>query len=132
MLDRALTSMVVVAAACAAAALAVFAAGFAVYALLEAQLGPAGAWAAVAAIAASGVGLAALIVARRAKQQEDESEQARAMLLNSLPGGLGDIARNHPLVVLAVSVAGGALAARHPKLMRDALGLVSAWVDSRR
>ena len=132
MFDRALSSMIAMAAACAAAALAVFAAGFAIFALLQPQLGPAGASAAVAAIAALGVALAAFVVARRAKARERESEDARAMLLNALPSGVGDFARDHPLAILAVSVLGGALTARHPKLARDLVGLVSAWVDSRR
>jgi hypothetical protein len=127
MFDRAAASLIATTTACAAAALAVFAAGFALYALVQPALGAAGAAAAVATASAALVGIYALIAHFRAKEKEREAELAQAQLLNSLPLGLGGVAREHPMVALAVTLLGGVVAARHPRLSRDLLAIVARF-----
>lgn len=126
MFERATASLIATTAACAAAALAVFAAGFAIYALAAPSLGPAGGAALVAAIATLGVGAYALYAHLKAKRKETEAAEAQSALLDSLPLGLGHFTREHPLAAAAVTVLGGALAARHPRLTRDILAIVAS------
>jgi protein-S-isoprenylcysteine O-methyltransferase Ste14 len=127
MFDRAMASVIATAAACAAAVMAVFACGFALYALVEPQLGPAGAAAVVALVAALAVAVFALVAAQRARARERESQVAQAQLMEELPLGLGDIARDRPLVTLGVTALGGILAARHPTLVRDLIHIVARF-----
>ena len=127
MFDRAMSALVATSAACAAAVLAVFAAGFALYALIQPQLGAAGAAAIVALAASFLVALYALIATLRARQRERETALAQAELLDELPLGLGDIARERPLVTLAVTALGGLLAARHPTLVRDLIHIAARF-----
>lgn len=129
MLDRALTRIVAIAAASAAAVMAVFASGFALYALILPQLGSAGAAAVVALAAALCVALFALAMALRARQREREAEIAQQAIAEALPQGfgLGDFARDRPLVSLAVTALGGIIAARHPALMRDVLSVAARF-----
>jgi hypothetical protein len=119
------------AAASAAAVMAVFASGFAIYALILPTAGPAGAAAIVALIATLGVALFALAVSMRARAREQEREREaqalQAEVLDELPLGLGDIARDRPIVTLAVTALGGILAARHPSLVRDLIGIVARF-----
>jgi hypothetical protein len=109
--------------------MAVFAAGFSLYALILPQLGAAGAAAVVALVAALGVSLFALAMALRARQREREAAIAQAELANALPNsfGLGEFARERPIVTLAVTALGGLLAARHPALARDLLAIVAKF-----
>jgi hypothetical protein len=127
MFDRALSSFIAVAAACAAAVLAVFASGFALYALLLPTVGPALAAAIVALCAAFLVALYAFFATLRARKKERETAVAQAELLDELPMGLGDLARERPLVTLAVTALGGLLAARHPTLVRDLIHIVARF-----
>lgn len=127
MFDRAAAAMIAVVVACSAAALAVFAGGFALYALVEPTAGAAGAAGLVALAAALLVGGYAFIAAERAKSKAREAETAQAQLMDELPMGLGDFARDRPLAALAVTVLGGALAARHPRLTRDLLAIVARF-----
>lgn len=125
MFQRATGSVIAVAAAGAAAVLVVFATGFAIYALIEPLIGAAGAAASVAAIAAAGVGVYALVAGQRVKAREREAEDARAALLEALPLGLGEIARERPIATLAASVLGGVVAARHPRVIRDVITILA-------
>lgn len=129
MLDRALTRIVAIAAASAAAVMAVFASGFALYALILPRVGAAGSAAIVALVAALGVALFALLMALRARQREREAEIARQAIADALPQGLGlgDFARERPLVSLAITALGGIVAARHPTLMRDVLSIAARF-----
>lgn len=131
MFDRAMATVISTAAASAAAVMAVFALGFAIYALIEPTAGPAGAAAIVALIATLGVGLFALFVAMRNRKREAEREREAAALqaqvMDEMPLGLGDIARDRPIVTLAVTALGGILAARHPTLVRDLIGIVARF-----
>jgi hypothetical protein len=129
--DRAATSMLAAAAACAAAAMAIFAGGFALYALVEPEVGSAGAAAIVAGASALIVGLYAWITILRARAKEREAALQQSALLDSLPLGLGGLAREHPIATLLVSVLGGAVAARHPKMVRDLLAIVARFGGDR-
>lgn len=131
MLDKAMATVIATAAACAAAVMAVFATGFAVYALVLPTAGPAGAAAIVAVIAALAVGLFALVTMLRARAHERERERENAALqaqmMDEMPLGLGDFARDRPMVTLAVTALGGILAARHPALARDLISIVARF-----
>jgi len=127
MFERVSANLIAVVTACAAAILAVFALGFALYALVEPQLGPAGAAASVAGAAALLIGAIALGLHLRAKQKEREAAVLQAELADSMPLGIGGFAKDHPLVAIGVTVLGGALAARHPKLSRDLLAIVARF-----
>jgi len=127
MLDRAMATVIATAAACAAAVMAVFATGFAIYALIAPTAGPAGAAAIVALIATLGVALFAVVVALRSRQRERENAALQAEVMDELPLGLGDIARERPIVTLAITALGGVLAARHPTLARDLIAIVARF-----
>ncbi|ANP45007.1 hypothetical protein [Candidatus Viadribacter manganicus] len=127
MFDRAMAAVVATAAAAAAVVMVVFALGFALYALIEPNIGPAAAAAMVALAAALVVALFALVAALRRRKHEREAAIAQAQLMNDLPLGLGDIARERPLMALAVTAVGGLLAARHPTLVRDIIHIVARF-----
>lgn len=129
MFERATASLISTVVACASAALAVFASGFAIYALAAPSLGPAGAAAVVAGASALLVGAFALYAHVKAKEKARESAEAQSALLDSLPLGLGSLTRDHPLAALAATVIGGALAARHPRLARDLIALAARFTD---
>ncbi|MET0181325.1 MAG: hypothetical protein ABW199_00410 [Caulobacterales bacterium] len=121
MLEKALNSLVGLTIVCASAALAVFAGGFAVYAIVAPQLGPAGAAAVVAAVAASIVGITGVIRLVRAQQRERESVLARHELAAGLPEPLRGVMQDHPLAAIAVTVLGGVVAARNPRIIREVI-----------
>jgi hypothetical protein len=127
MFDRAMTGLIAAAAACAAAAMAVFALGFALYALIVPEVGAAGAAAIVALAAALLVALYALFATLHARRREREAAVAQAELLDELPLGLADIARDRPLVTLGITALGGLMAARHPTLVRDLIHIAARF-----
>jgi hypothetical protein len=127
MFDRAMAAVVATAAACAAVVMIVFALGFALYALIEPAVGAAAAAAFVALAAALVVAIFALIAMLRARKRDREAAIAQAELMDELPLGLGDIARERPLITLAVTALGGILAARHPALVRDLIAIVARF-----
>lgn len=127
MFDRAMAAVVATAAAAAAVVMAVFALGFALYALIEPNIGAAGAAAIVALAAALVVAIFALIAALRKRKREQEAALAQAQLMDELPLGLGDIARERPILTLALTAVGGILAARHPTLTRDLIAIVARF-----
>jgi len=127
MFDRAMATVVATAAACAAVVMAVFAIGFAIYAVLVPYTGEPGAAAIVALIAALAVAIFALFATLRARKRERETQVAQAELLDELPLGLGDIARDRPLMTLGITAAAGLLAARHPTLVRDMIHIVARF-----
>ena len=127
MFDRAIAGLIAAAAACAAAAMAVFALGFALYVLIAPSAGPAGAAAIVALAAALLVALYALFATLQARRRERETAVAQAELLDELPLGLGDVARDRPLLTLGITALGGLLAARHPTLVRDLIHIVARF-----
>lgn len=131
MLDRAMVTLIATAIACAIATMAVFAAGFALYSLVLPTAGPAGAAGLVALVAALILALAivGIMLRSRAKEREREREAAiaQAQIMDEMPFGLGDFARDRPMVTLAVTALGGILAARNPKLSRDLLSIVASF-----
>lgn len=127
MLDRAMAAVVATAAAAAAVVMAVFALGFSLYALIEPNIGPAAAAAIVALASALVVAVFALIAALKRRQREREAAVAQAQIMDDLPLGLGDIARDRPLVTLGVTALAGLLAARHPTLVRDLIAIVARY-----
>lgn len=127
MFDRAMAAVVTTAAAAAAVVMIVFALGFALYALIVPNIGPAAAAAFVALAAALIVSLFALVVAWRKRKHEREAAIAQAQLMDDLPMGLGDIVRDRPMVTLAITALGGILAARHPTLMRDLIHIAARF-----
>jgi hypothetical protein len=131
MLDRAAFAVVGAVALCSVAALGVAAADFALYAFAAPALGPAGAAALVAGVAAAVFAVLALALALRRRRREQAAEEARASLLGLIPEDLGAIARERPLVALLISLVSGAAAARHPGLARDLVSLLAAWTRTR-
>ncbi|MEZ5996533.1 MAG: hypothetical protein R3C25_12370 [Hyphomonadaceae bacterium] len=127
MFDRAMAAIVATAAASAAVVMAVFASGFAIYALIEPQVGAAGAAAIVALVATSAVSVVAVATVLRSRKREQEAAVAQAQLLDDLPLGLGDIARDRPLVTLGVTALASLLAARHPTLVRDLASILTRF-----
>lgn len=127
MFDRAALALITTVVACAAAALGVFAGGFALYALTLPTAGQAGAAGIVALVAALLVGAYALIIVIRAREKAREVEVAQAELMDELPLGLGDVARERPLVTLAIALVGGMLAARNPQIVRELMGLAGRF-----
>lgn len=127
MLDRAMAAVVATAAAAAAVVMAVFALGFSLYALIEPNIGSAAAAAIVALASALVVAVFALVAALKRRQREREAAVAQAQIMDDLPLGLGDIARDRPLVTLGVTALAGLLAARHPTLVRDLIAIVARY-----
>lgn len=127
MFDRAMAAVVVTAAASAAVVMAVFALGFSLYALIEPTIGAAGAAAIVALVAALAVSVFALVNMLRARQRERETAVAQAQLMEELPANFGGLAREHPLLTLAVSAVAGVIAARNPGLLRDLVAIVARF-----
>lgn len=119
MFDRALSSLVGLTVVCAAAALAVFAAGFAIYAVALPHVGAAGAAAIVAAVAAAGVGAGGLIQMHRARAKEAEAAAAQADLAGAIPEPLRGFMQRHPIAAIAATVVGGLVAARNPRMIRE-------------
>lgn len=132
MFDRAMAVVIATAAACAAAVMAVFACGFAIYALVLPTAGPAGAAAIVALIATLAVAGFALVIVLRSRARERQAAVAQAELMDDLPMGLGDIARDRPLVTLGITALSGLLAARHPTLVRDVISIIARFSGRRR
>lgn len=128
MLERATDDIIALAAAAAAAVVTVVAAAFALYAAcLSSHMSPAWSAAVVSAAAAAIVGILYGIATLRARAKQRAAEDAQAELARQLPINVAGLARDHPFAALAVSVVGGALAARHPKLARDLLSLVTRF-----
>lgn len=129
MIDRAASTMITMAAIGASAVMGVFAVGFAVYAFAEPYVGPAWAAAIVAGLSGLVLGVYALAMTLKARERERQQAAVQASLLNALPLGLGNIARDHPIAALLVSLVGGAVAARHPRLVGDLVHLFAKATD---
>lgn len=123
MFDKALSSLLTATLVCAALALAVFAAGFALYAVAL-PLGPAAAAAIVALTAAATVGIIALLHSLRTRKDAQEAAVARVELATALPGDVTELMRKHPLAAIGVSLLGGVVAARNPRLIREAITIL--------
>ena len=110
--------MIVAAAALAAAAAAmVVALAYALYALLEPELGASGA----AAVTAGGLALVALLIGllflRRSRPRHDEHHHPAAALAGMLPDRLGGLVRAQPLLALGALAVGAYVVLRRPGLL---------------
>ncbi len=121
MFDKALNSLLGATIICASAALAIFAAGFALYALVLPYVGPAGGAAIVAASASVLIGAAGLLHRMRAKQREAERAAAQVELTSAIPEPLRGLMQKHPIGAIAVTIVGGILAARNPRIIREVI-----------
>jgi hypothetical protein len=129
MFERATASLIAIAAMCAATALAVAAAGFALYAALLPQLGPAWSATAVAGAAALAAAIIAVVLKLRADRKQLHAEVVGSNIVGLLPNQVRHFIADRPLATLLISVLSGFLASRNPALMRE---LVSALHASRK
>jgi K+-sensing histidine kinase KdpD len=125
MFDRALSVVITSAAAGAAAVLAVFASGFALFAFVEPHVGTAGAAAIVALAAALSLSLAALVMTLQAHARERREQAERASAMNDLPQLLSGLIEDRPLLSLALSAGAGLLAATNSSLLRDIAAILA-------
>lgn len=120
MMERTLMALAAAAAIAAAAAVGVFSAFFALYALVEPQLGAPGAAAVVAASAAILVALAGFIAARKV-----EGDRPRGAAHTPPDATLVDtilsLVRERPLLASGAAVAAGIYALRNPQLIAAVL-----------
>jgi formate hydrogenlyase subunit 3/multisubunit Na+/H+ antiporter MnhD subunit len=123
MMRSALNHAVMLGAASAAAGLTVFAGGFALYALVEPRLGPAGAAAIVALAAALIVALVAIVMLLRIRTDERRAAEERARQASEPASGFGGFTRDHPLLTLGATALAGVLSARYPNLAQQLMSL---------
>lgn len=126
MIRSALSHAIMLGAAAAAAGLTVFAGGFALYALLEPMLGPAGGAAVVALAAAFVIAIIAIIMLMRIRADERRAAEERARRAAEAPAGLAGFAQDHPLLSLGVTALGGILASRYPGLASQLMSLFNS------
>ena len=113
--EKTLMTLAAAAAIAAAAAVGVFAAAFALYAVVQSYLGPAGAAAVVAAVAALIVAIAGLIAARKV-------EHRRPLGYSATPDTFGltekivGIVRARPILSIGAGLAAGIFALKNPIL----------------
>lgn len=119
MMERTLMALAAAAAIAAAAAVGVFSAFFALYALVEPQLGAPGAAAVVAASAAILVALAGFIAAR--KVEGDRREATTATPDATMVDTILSLVRERPLLASGAAVAAGIYALRNPQLIAAVL-----------
>lgn len=113
--EKTLMTLAAAAAIAAAAAVGVFAAAFALYAVVETWLGPAGAAAVVAAVAALIVAIAGLIAARKAEQRQPPRAGAAPEPF-SFAEKVVDIVKDRPLLSIGAGLAAGIFALKNPTL----------------
>lgn len=121
MLNRAVASLIVATAVCAAAAVAVLAGSFALFVLIEPSAGTACAAGAVALGASLMVGFYAFLVAHRARK----AEAAQRALANQLQALAGGFAHKHPIAAIFAALAGGVLEAHGPRLMHELMNIAA-------
>jgi len=113
--EKTLMTLAAAAAIAAAAAVGVFAAAFALYAVVETWLGPAGAAAVVAAVAALIVAIAGLIAARKVEQGQPPRAGAAPEPF-SFAEKVVDIVKDRPLLSIGAGLAAGIFALKNPTL----------------
>ncbi|WP_421739768.1 hypothetical protein [Caulobacter sp.] len=104
------------AAIAAAAAVGVFAAAFALYAVVQTYLGPAGAAAVVAAVAALIVAVAGLVAARKADQRQAPRQGAAPQDSFGFAEKVVEIVKDRPLLSIGAALAAGVFALKNPTL----------------
>jgi hypothetical protein len=129
MFERAAASLIAVSAMCAAAATAVVAAGFALYAALLVRFGPAWSAALVALAGAVVAAVLAVVLKLRADRRQLHADLVRTNIVGLLPAEARHFIADRPIATLAISLLSGFLASRNPTLVRE---LVSVLHPSRR
>lgn len=119
MIKKLVLGVIALSAVATAVGVALVSAAFAVYASLVTDLGPPGAAAAVAGIAALLVAVLGLVVALRAKGRPHPHAEP------SLMDTIGGIARERPMLAAGGALLAGLIALKNPKL---AAGLASAFL----
>ena len=114
MFEKTLMTLAAAAAIAAAAAVGVFAAAFALYAVVESHLGPAGSAAVVAAVAAMIVAIAGFMAARKV----DHRPEARSAAPDSFGFAekIVEIVKDRPLLSIGAALAAGVFALKNPTL----------------
>ncbi len=129
MLQKAMMVAAALAAMAVAAGTCVIALAFALYALLRAPLGPAGAAASVAALCAVAIALAGFIAARGSEAKGDASANDRESF--GLMERLMELVRDKPLASTGVALAAGLMVMRNPAVIGVVLRtLMEAWAIS--
>lgn len=113
--EKTLMTLAAAAAIAAAAAVGVFAAAFALYAVVQTYLGPAGAAAVVAAVAALIVAVAGLVAARKADQRQ-APRQGSAPDTFGFAEKVVEIVKDRPLLSIGAALAAGVFALKNPTL----------------
>lgn len=129
MFERATDDVIALAAAAATAVVGVIAVGVAIFAgsMQVFHVTVAVAALIVAVVAAITMFLFALFANVRARAKERLAAEAQAELSRQLPANILDLARDHPIAAILTTLVGGAVAARHPKLIRDVIALVARF-----
>ena len=113
--EKTLMTLAAAAAIAAAAAVGVFAAAFALYAVVQTYLGPAGAAAVVAAVAALIVAIAGLIAARKVEHRNTPGHSATPDTFGLTEKIVG-IVRDRPILSIGAGLAAGIFALKNPIL----------------
>jgi hypothetical protein len=104
----------------------VFAAAFALYAVLQAHLGSAGAAAVVAAVAAVIVGLAGLLAARKVEVRDHPAPAPDPLFFAEKAI---EMVKTRPILTIGAGLAAGVIAFRNPALVAI---ITKALVDSQK
>lgn len=113
--EKTLMTLAAAAAIAAAAAVGVFAAAFALYAVVQTYLGPAGAAAVVAAVAALIVAIAGLIAARKVEHRHAPGNSSTPDTFGLTEKIVG-IVRDRPILSIGAGLAAGIFALKNPIL----------------
>jgi uncharacterized membrane protein YdfJ with MMPL/SSD domain len=116
--EKTLMTLAAAAAIAAAAAVGVFAAAFALHAMLQPFIGAAGAAAVVAAVAALIVAIAGLLAARKAEGRHASHNSGHAAPQDSFDftSRIVDIVKDRPLLSIGAALAAGVFALKNPTL----------------
>ncbi|WP_425999546.1 hypothetical protein [Caulobacter sp. DWR1-3-2b1] len=114
--EKTLMTLAAAAAIAAAAAVGVFAAAFALYAVVQTFLGDAGAAAVVAAVAALIVAIAGLLAARKVEHRHDAKRGPSTPDTLGLAEKVVAIVKDRPLLSIGASLAVGVFALKNPIL----------------
>lgn len=127
--EKTLMTLAAAAAIAAAAAVGVFAAAFALYAILQGPLGSAGAAAVVAGVAALIVALAGLLAARKVEHGQAQAQAGVAHDSFGFTERVVDMVKDRPLLSLGAALALGVVALKNPTLTAS---VAKAFMETRR
>jgi len=114
--EKTLMTLAAAAAIAAAAAVSVFAAAFALHAVVQPLIGAAGAAAVVAAVAALIVAIAGLLAARKVEGRRDHRQAHAAPQDFDFTSRIVDIVKDRPLLSIGAALAAGVFALKNPTL----------------